>query len=152
MTHRLLLAAAAALIALSAVAATPQDELRATFDRFVTAQNAHDLKAVEGLLLDSPQFLWITRGIPVWGRADALKKFGILYEGTWRLQPDPEAFKVVEIRGDMAQIFVPVVFTIGAPGEQARQALMYLNQTLIRTPAGWKIASILPVAVPTPKM
>ncbi|MCK1734611.1 hypothetical protein IVA79_11740 [Bradyrhizobium sp. 138] len=42
--------------------AVPQHEARATFDRFVAAQNAHDVQAVEALLLASPDFLWITRG------------------------------------------------------------------------------------------
>ena len=48
-------------------AAATEDDVRAAFDRFVAAQNAHDVKAVEALLLASPNFLWITRGIPVWG-------------------------------------------------------------------------------------
>ena len=39
----------------SAVAA-PEDDVRATFERFVVAQNAHDLKSVESLLLSSPLF------------------------------------------------------------------------------------------------
>ena len=68
--------------------AAPEDEVRATFDRFVVAQNAHDIKAVESLLLRSPNFLWITRGTPVWGHDAALKRFGALYDGTWRLDPD----------------------------------------------------------------
>jgi hypothetical protein len=33
------------------------DEVRVLFSRFVTAQNAHDLKAVGEILLDSPQSL-----------------------------------------------------------------------------------------------
>ena len=72
--------------------AAPEDEVRATFDRFVLAQNAHDIKAVESLLLGSPNFLWITRGTPVWGHDAALKRFGALYDGTWRL--DPEFFSL----------------------------------------------------------
>ena len=32
------------------------DEVKATFDRFVAAQNAHDVSAVRDLLLDSPNF------------------------------------------------------------------------------------------------
>jgi hypothetical protein len=52
-----------ALLLRSAAAAT-EDEVRATFDRFVAAQNAHDIQAVESLLLGSPNFLWITRGTP----------------------------------------------------------------------------------------
>ncbi len=41
--------------------ANPEARVRAVVDAFMTAQNAHDLKAIEPLLLDSPQFLWITR-------------------------------------------------------------------------------------------
>jgi len=52
--------------------ATPEDEVRSTFDRFVAAQNAHDIKAVESLLLGSPDFLRVTRGAPVWGQDAAL--------------------------------------------------------------------------------
>ena len=50
---------------IKAAVAAPEGEVRATFDRFVAAQNAHDVKAVESLLLGSPDFLWITRGMPV---------------------------------------------------------------------------------------
>src|SRR5713226_1685920 len=71
------------LMTKSAIAA-PEDDIRATFDRFVVAQNAHDIKALESLLLKSPDFLWVTRGAPVWGSDAALKRFAALYEGTWR--------------------------------------------------------------------
>ena len=68
--------------------AAAEDEVRLTFDHFVTAQNEHDIKAVEGLLLDSPKFLWITRGAAVWGRDAAVNRFASLYYGTWRLEPE----------------------------------------------------------------
>lgn len=148
------IAVVAALIACatpSAAAAAPQDELRSVFTKFIAAQNAHDIQALEPLLLDSPDFLWITRGVPVWGRAEALKKFAILYQGTWHLEPDPEVFRVVQLRRDMAQIFVPVVFTLGPPGQPPRQALLYLNETLVKVDGVWRISSILPVGVPTPR-
>src|SRR5688572_29658187 len=75
-------------------AAATEDDVRATFDRFVAAQNAHDVKAVEALLLASPNFLWITRGMPVWGSDAAVKRFSTLYEGTWHLEPDSSALKI----------------------------------------------------------
>jgi hypothetical protein len=52
-------------LVINAASAAPEDEVRGTFGRFVAAQNAHDVKAVESLLLNSPDFLWITRGTPV---------------------------------------------------------------------------------------
>lgn len=61
------------------------DDVRAVFERFVAAQNAHDLKAVGDMLSDAKDSLWITRGSPVWGREAALQRFQTLYQGTWRL-------------------------------------------------------------------
>ncbi len=53
---RSLLCAGAAFVAFSVLihplAAAPEDEVRATFDQFVAAQNDHDAKAVETLLLE----------------------------------------------------------------------------------------------------
>ena len=74
-----------------------EDEVTALFAKFVAAQNAHDLKAVGELLQGSPQFLWITRGVPVWGRDAALKRFEVLYQGTWSLDP-----KIDGTQGDRA--------------------------------------------------
>ena len=44
------------------VTAAPEDDVRLVFDQFVDAQNSHDVVAVRELLLDSPNFLWVTRG------------------------------------------------------------------------------------------
>jgi hypothetical protein len=55
--------AAVLMICAGSVQAGPEDEVKAQFSKFVAAQNAHDLKAVGDMLLDSPQFLWITRGV-----------------------------------------------------------------------------------------
>lgn len=140
----------AAMVTHIACAATPEEEARATFDRFVVAQNAHDLKAVEGLLLDSPRFLWITRGNAVWGRADALKRFESLYAGTWHLEPDVSAFRVVLSQPRVAEIFVPIVFSIGPSGQPPQETTFLMNQVLVRTDTGWKVASILPIPVPPP--
>lgn len=133
----------------SAIAA-PEDEVRATFDRFVAAQNAHDPKAVESLLLGSPSFLWITRGTPVWGPDAALKRFESLYEGTWRLDPEASGLKVIMIGDGAAQIYIPINFTIGAPGQQPQPMRFLMNMVLAKTPGGWKISSILPIPAPAP--
>jgi ketosteroid isomerase-like protein len=131
----------------SAVAA-PEDEARATFDRFVAAQNAHDIKAVESLLLGSPNFLWITRGTPIWGHDAALKRFTTLYEGTWRLDPEPSGLKITLIGNGVAQIYVPIIFTIGAAGQAPQQTRFLMNQVLVKTSDGWRVSSILPIPAP----
>lgn len=99
--------------------AAPQDEARAVFEHFVAAQNAHDAAAVEGMLRASPEFLWITRGTAVWGSEAAMERFRALYKGTWHLEPEMAQFRAVALKDGVMQIFVPVLFTIGAPGQPA---------------------------------
>jgi len=133
----------------SAVAAS-EDEIRAAFQQFVTAQNAHDVKAVEGLLLPSPDFLWITRGAPIWGKDAALQRFSALYQGTWHLDPEPAGLKIMMLGDAAAQIYIPITFAIGAAGQPAQQMKFLMNQVLVKTPAGWKVSSILPIPAPSP--
>jgi hypothetical protein len=150
MRHR---AAICGALLLSAVVvrpseAVPQDEVHAVFDRFIAAQNAHDVNTVEDLLLASPEFLWITRGTPIWGADAALKRFAALYEGTWHLDPDRATMKVVWLGERAAQLYVPITFTIGASGQPAQTTRFLMNQILIKTPQGWRISSILPISAP----
>jgi ketosteroid isomerase-like protein len=133
---------------IKAAAAAPEDEVRATFDRFVAAQNAHDVKAVESLLLGSPDFLWITRGTPVWGPDAALKRFTALYEGTWKLDPELSNLKIIMIGDSVAQIYVPIIFTVGAPGQSPQPTRFLMNQLLVKTASGWRVSSILPIPAP----
>ena len=124
--------------------------MRATFDRFVIAQNAHDLKAVESLLLGSPNFLWITRGTPVWGPEAALKRFAALYEGTWRLEPEAPALKITMIGDGAAQVYVPILVHYRCTGQQPQPTRFLMNLVLTKTANAWKVSSILPILAPTP--
>jgi ketosteroid isomerase-like protein len=85
-----------------------EDEVRALFAKFVAAQNAHDIKAVSELLQDSPNFLWITRGVLIWGRDAALKRFEALYQGTWSLDPKSDELRIIELQPNVVQLYVPV--------------------------------------------
>ena len=132
--------------------AAPEDDVKGTFDRFVVAQNAHDVAAVRDLLLDSPAFLWVTRGAPIWGRDAAMKRFETLYQGTWKLSPDTSGLKVVMLSDTTAQLFVPIMFNIGPPGQPAPDTPFLMNQTLVKSVAGWRIANILPIPLPAPAL
>ena len=123
--------------------------MRATFDRFVAAQNEHDAKAVDALLLNSPNFLWITRGTPVWGADAAMKRFATLYQGTWQLDPEAAGLKVVMLGDSVAQLYVPIMFMIAPSGQSAQPTRFLMNQLLVKTATGWKISSILPISAPT---
>lgn len=147
-TFPALLAAIALACAVGGARASTEDEVRALFDRFVQVQNAHDAKALEALLADSPQFLWITRGTTVWGRDAALQRFAKLYEGTWRLDPEAASVRVVPLANDVAQLHAAVQFTIGAPGQPAQVTRAFLNQVLVKSGGTWRVVSIFPIPAP----
>ena len=140
--------AAVLMIFAGSAQAGTEDEVKAQFSKFVAAQNAHDLKAVGDMLLDSPQFLWITRGAPIWGREAALKRFEALYQGTWSLDPKTDELKVFEVQPGVAQLYVPITFMIAPAGQTAQPTRFLMNQILVKTPEGWRVSSILPIPVP----
>jgi ketosteroid isomerase-like protein len=140
--------AAVLMIFAGSAQAGTEDEVKTQFSKFVAAQNAHDLKAVGNMLLDSPQFLWITRGAPIWGREAALKRFEALYQGTWSLDPKTDELKVFEVQPGVAQLYVPITFMIAPAGQTAQPMRFLMNQILVKTPEGWKVSSVLPIPVP----
>jgi ketosteroid isomerase-like protein len=146
--RRFALLLVSALAVAARAVATSESEVLAAFDHFVAAQNAHDLPAVRGLLLDDPGFLWITRGSQVWGREAALARFQNLYEGTWSLDVDRASTKVVMRGNSVAQLVSNVKYTIGAPAQPAIVTPFILAQVWVHTSAGWKLGSLLPVPLP----
>ena len=127
-------------------AAPVQDEARQFFERFVAAQNAHDLDTVGSMLWNSEDFMWVTRGVQVRGTKAALNLFGYYYKGTWHLDPDANQLRATALPDGTVQILVPVTFTRGEPGQAAQQATFLISQTIIRDPNGWHVATILPIA------
>jgi hypothetical protein len=110
--------------------------------RLICEQASQQLRQELGL-----GFLWIT-GVAVWGREAAMERFRALYSGTWRLEPDMAKFRAVALGPEAAQLFVPVLFTIGAAGQPAQQTSFLMNQTLRREGDAWRVASILPIPLP----
>lgn len=146
---RITFAAASMLLAAAgAVRAGTEDDVKALFAKFITAQNAHDLKPVGEILLDSPEFFWLTRNTPVWGRNAALQRFEENYKGTWLLEPKFDEVQVTELSPQVAQLFVPAVFTIAPPGQTAQPRRFLLTQVYVKTDSGWRLATILPFPVP----
>jgi hypothetical protein len=134
----LVVLAGIAMLAMGPVGAEPKDEIRAAFGKLVAAQNAHDLNAVGELLSDSPDFLWIDRGRVVRRHDMALKRFGELFQSTWRVEPDWRTFHVVMLDVSTAELFVSVSITSGA---LARSTTM--NQIVVNTAHGWRVSTIL---------
>jgi len=129
-------------------ATTLEEEVRAVFDKYIAAQNAHDLKTVQALLIDSPDFLWISRGKPVWGRDAALKSLEERYKGTWHIDIDRKEFRVISVSRRVAQVYAPTQLTVGDPGAEPARNRLYINLMMVKKPEGWRITSILPILVP----
>ena len=76
------------------------------------------------------------------------ERFAALYEGTWRLEPEVPALRVTMLGDRAAQIYVPILFTIGAAGQPAQPTRFLMNMVVVTTPAGWRVSSILPIPAP----
>lgn len=150
MVKRLLaLVLAAAGLFLSPVrAATMEEEVRALFDRYVAIQNAHDSKAMRNLLVDSPDFLWISRGKPIWGREAALKELEERYKGTWHLEVDRNDLRVISVSRRVAHVYATTQLTAGEAGHKPARTRAYINLVMVKKPEGWQIASVLPIQAP----
>lgn len=109
-----------------------------------------DLRQRVRLLDPSPDFLWITRGLAIWGSEAALKRFSGLYEGTWKLEPDMASLRIQMLAPEVAQVFVPIVFTIDPPGQPAQVTRFLMNQVLVKSTDGWRVRSILPIPAAAP--
>lgn len=147
MTKRFLAFAACAAVMTLAHGTTMEEDVRNVFDRYIAIQNAHDLDSMRGLLLDSPDFLWISRGKPVWGREAALKGFEERYKGTWFIEVDRRELRVVSVSRRVAQVYAAIRLTSGNPGAAPASTRLYINLVMVKKPEGWQIASILPIPI-----
>jgi hypothetical protein len=73
-----------------------------------------------------------------------------LYQGTWSLDAKTDELRVIELQPGVAQIYVPMIFMIAPAGQTALSARFLMNQVVVKTADGWKVASILPILAPQP--
>jgi len=148
MAKRFLIFVALAMTATFARASSMEEEVRAVFDKYIATQNAHDLKALRNLLVDTPDLLWISRGKPIWGREAALKSLEERYKGTWHIDVDRKELRVISVSRRVAQVYAPTQLTVGDPGVEPARNRVYINLMMVKKPDGWQIVSILPILVP----
>jgi uncharacterized protein (TIGR02246 family) len=137
-----------ATLATVARASTMEEEVRAVFDKYISTQNAHDLKGMRNLLSDSPDMLWISRGKPIWGRDAALKTLEERYKGTWKIEVDKKELRVISVSRRVAQVYAQTLLSAGEPGAEPSRNRLYINLVMVKKPEGWQIVSILPILVP----
>jgi ketosteroid isomerase-like protein len=122
--------------------AGPADEVRALYSRFLEAQNARDLPEVRSVLLDSPQFLWVSDGTSVWGPDGLVQRMSQFQQAPiWHVDPDLARAVAVEVDEKVAYLHLPLVLTIGA--ESGPDRLRFLVSVLgVDTTQGWRIAAL----------
>jgi uncharacterized protein (TIGR02246 family) len=118
------------------------EEVRATYERFVAAQNARDLRRVREMLLDGPQFLWVTDGMSVWGREAMLERMASFQEAeVWRVEPDLARAEPVRVTEATAFLHLSLTLVIGSQPSPDR--LRFLVSILcVRGIDGWRIAAL----------
>jgi hypothetical protein len=119
------------------------DDVTARFDSYITAQNDHDLKAVEAHLVKSEKFLWLRGNVMSLGTEAALAAFGEVHKGTWKMTPVRGDLKAVEVSAGVVQVVVPIVVTAGAKGAAATDSLVLVTQIYVKSGNSWRIASIV---------
>ncbi|ANN65486.1 DUF4440 domain-containing protein [Bordetella bronchialis] len=156
------MALAAGLAAVLAVSAPPaqaaasgfdardRDAVRAVFLAQAAAATAHDLQAFDAVLVhaapgQADPVVFVARAYQFWGRPALLAHFQETFKGVWKFEPDRDAIRIQPLTADAAQIYAPTRITLGHKPEDARSASFLVYETAIRTPQGWRIASIVPV-------
>jgi uncharacterized protein (TIGR02246 family) len=139
---RPLLAVVAALVLAVPAAADPKADIRALYETFVAAQNRHDIDGVRAVLSESPDFLWISDGRPVWGREAMLERMASFQSAeVWRVEPEYDASRVILLDEDSAVFHLPLVLVIGSAAEPSR--LPWLVEVICQKEAsGWRIAGL----------
>ena len=134
-----------AFVAQSAGATVP-DDILALYQRFYTAQNAHDLKAVAQNLWDSPDFLWVSDGKSIWGRDKTLQRMSNFQSADiWRVEPNLTKARVVEVNDGTAYLHLTLDLVIGAKDKPDRFPFL-VSMLCARTNEGWKITALFTTA------
>jgi uncharacterized protein (TIGR02246 family) len=130
-------------ICATAIAATDTpDEVRALYQRFVTAQNARDLNAVGAQFIDTDDFLWVSDGQSFWGRKATLERMaGFQQAEIWRVEPDLKTARVVDVTAGSAYLHLTLDLVIG-PATKPDRIRFLVSALCVRTIQGWKIAAL----------
>jgi hypothetical protein len=125
-----------------AARAAPEDELLATYQRFLAAQNARDLAAVREVLSDHPRFLWVSDGRAYWGREAMLERMGRFQTAdVWHVTPHISRAVPVLLNETTGFLHLPLTLRIGPAADPSRIDFL-VGVLCVRGPSGWRIAAL----------
>jgi hypothetical protein len=118
-------------------------DVRALVVRFNDAQNAHNLDVIGALMLDSPDFIWSAGPYTARGRDAAVGRLAAMYQtATWSVLPDYGSLNIALIGSDQADVTLPAQFKAEVPGQDTITTLSLVHERAVKTPQGWRIASV----------
>ncbi|MFM0058382.1 nuclear transport factor 2 family protein [Paraburkholderia phytofirmans] len=128
-----------------------RQEVESVFLRQAAAATAHDIVAFEGVLASAPPghpdpIAFVARAYQFWGKPALIEHFKETFKGVWKFEPDVASIKIVPLTADVAQLYAVTQITLGASETMAKTAPFLVYEVAVRTPDGWRIASIVPVA------
>jgi hypothetical protein len=131
---------------------TEQDrqEVKDLFLRQAAAATAHDIVAFEDVFAtaapgQSDPVVLVARAYQLWGKPALLAHFTETFKGVWKFEPDIAQIRIMPLNADVAHLYAPTQITQGANEASARTGPFNVYETAVRTPQGWRIASIAPV-------
>lgn len=126
--------------------------VRDIFLQQAAAATGHDIVAFDHVLASAPAgqadpIMLVAAAHQFWGKPALIAQFKETFKGVWKFVPDTETIKIVPLSADVAELFSKVQITRGTSEASAKTAPFLVYEVAIRTPDGWRIASIVPVAV-----
>ena len=122
--------------------ADQRDDVVRLYLDFASAQNARDLIAVRRLLSDSPDFLWVSDGKPVWGADATVERMSTFQKSeVWRVTPALSRARAVRLSEDVAFLHLPLILEIGTQEKTDRLPFL-VGMVARRMPEGWRISAL----------
>lgn len=127
-----------------------QQEVRTLFLRQAHAATTHDLAEFASVFVSAepsepdPVAL-VARPYRIWGKTALLDHFRETFKGVWKFEPEADNIKILPISDDVAQIYAPTMITSGKSQASATTGRFLMYEVALRTGAGWRISSIVPV-------
>jgi ketosteroid isomerase-like protein len=130
---------------------TDRQAVKDIFLRQAAAATAHDIVAFEGVFASAPAgqpdpVVFVARAYQFWGKPALIDHFKDTFKSVWKFEPDVASIRIVPLTADVAQLYANTQITLGVSEDKARTVPFLVYEVAVRTPDGWRIASIVPIA------
>jgi hypothetical protein len=127
-----------------------RQQVKEIFERQARAATAHDLDAFDAVFVAPSELgdsvVFVARPYQFWGKHELIEHFRETFKGVWKFEPDLTKLRVIPLTPDVAQIYAPTRITLGRSPADARTSSYLVYEIAVRTSAGWRISSIIPIS------